>query len=239
MRRTVSIVSLMLSVVFPLRVFAATGTVLETHPYAWSDNVGYINFSGVIVSDSALSGFAWSENKGFISFDPAEGGVSNNGAGNLSGSAWGEQLGWIDFDGVSISGSTGQFSGTATGTLVGTITFDCANFCDVATDWRVESPSSVSSGGGGGGGGGGGVFPAQPLVSGPLPPDPEEPVGSDELKSIDILEDGVFNILDFNLLMLNWGRVESGNVADMNNDGAVNILDFNVLMVHWDVTYQI
>lgn len=120
-----------------------TGTVLTSHQYAWSNNVGYINFKNVIVGESALSGYAWSESKGFIKFNPARGGVMNDGSGNLSGSAWGEQLGWIDFSGVSIN-SDGLFTGTATGTLVGTINFGCPTYCDVQTDWRV----TVNPGGG-------------------------------------------------------------------------------------------
>ena len=128
------------------------GTILSSYKYAWANNVGYINFENVTVSDTKLSGFAWSASKGFIKFDPAQGGVTNNSAGNLSGFAWGEQLGWIDFNGVSINGSTGKLSGSATGTLVGTINFDCPTYCDVRTDWRTPStpaPSTSSSGGGG------------------------------------------------------------------------------------------
>ena len=132
----------------------SAGTVLSSHKYAWSNNVGYINFENVIVGDSALSGYAWSANKGFIKFNPARGGVLNDGVGNLLGSAWGEQLGWIDFSNVHID-ANGKFFGTATGTLVGTITFDCKNYCDVQTDWRkaitpIAPIVSVSNGGGGG-----------------------------------------------------------------------------------------
>lgn len=115
--------------------FSFAGTVLSAHKYAWSDNVGYINFENILVGDSVLSGYAWSKNAGWIKFNPSTGGVFNDGNGNLSGYAWGENLGWINFSGVKISTSTGQFSGTATGTLVGTINFDCPNYCDVRTDW--------------------------------------------------------------------------------------------------------
>jgi hypothetical protein len=97
------------------------GTILSTNKFAWSSNSGYINFENVIVSDTTLSGFAWSENAGWIKFNPSQGGVFNDGSGNLSGSAWGEGLGWIDFNNVSISTSTGRFSGTATGDGVGII----------------------------------------------------------------------------------------------------------------------
>ena len=126
-----------------LPIFSASaGTILSTSKYAWSSHVGYINFENVIVSDTLLSGFAWSENTGWIKFNPTNGGVLNDGNGNLSGFAWGEGLGWIDFNNVSISTSTGKFSGVATGDIVGTINFDCPNYCDVRTDWSVSSYNS-------------------------------------------------------------------------------------------------
>ena len=129
---------------FFLPLFVSAGTIIHPHIYAWSNAVGYINFENVTVSNSALSGYAWSANKGFIKFNPVQGGVFNNGAGDLSGFAWGEQLGWIDFNAVSI-GSNGKFSGTASGDLAGTITFDCSNYCDVETDWRPAASVPVSS----------------------------------------------------------------------------------------------
>ncbi|MBI3633385.1 MAG: hypothetical protein HY226_03785 [Candidatus Vogelbacteria bacterium] len=142
------------------------GIIISPHKYAWSNNIGYINFGGVIVDDSTLSGYAWSANKGFIKFNPARGGVLNDGTGTLSGFAWGEQLGWVDFGGVTIDGA-GNFTGAATGDLVGTITFDC-HFCDVETDWRrpavVSTPTAAPSGGGQGGG----VFSAA-LLTGATP----------------------------------------------------------------------
>jgi len=228
-----------------LPAYVSAGTVLSSHTYAWSNNVGYINFANVVVGDSTLSGSAWSANKGFIKFNPAQGGVQNNGTGNLSGSAWGEQLGWIDFDNVSINPSTGRFSGTATGTLVGTITFDCPTYCDVQTDWRqatapVTPAPVVASNGGGGGGGGSTAGPTQtPALS------TEDPIKSAQAKLIDIQKDGAINILDFNALMANWGASVNlaavggaFNAADMNNDGTVDISDFNTLMVYWGTSYQ-
>src|SRR3989338_1876959 len=74
--------------------YVSAGTVLSSHTYAWSNNVGYINFENVTVNYSSLGGHAWSDNKGWINFAPAQGEVSSDGTGNLSGSAWGEQLGW-------------------------------------------------------------------------------------------------------------------------------------------------
>jgi hypothetical protein len=122
----------------------SAGTILSSYKYAWSNNIGYINFENVIVSDSTLSGYAWSKNSGWIKFNPAQGGVLNDN-GDLSGYAWGEQLGWINFDNVSIDTSTGKFSGTATGTLIGTLTFDCPNYCDVRTDWRPVCPTVTNA----------------------------------------------------------------------------------------------
>jgi hypothetical protein len=145
--------------------YAEAGTVLSSHKYAWSNNVGYINFEHVTVGDTALGGYAWSANKGFIRFNPAQGGVFNDGAGNLFGSAWGEQLGWIDFDNVHID-ANGRFSGTATGVLVGTITFDCPNYCDVQTDWRQTSASpAILSGALPGGNAGGKLIPGAGITA--------------------------------------------------------------------------
>jgi len=141
MRKILALLFL-LGACFPFQAFAMTGSVLADREFAWSDNVGYISFRNVVVTDSSLSGYAWSTNKGFIKFNPARGGVFNDGKGNLFGSAWGEQLGWIDFGGVTID-TFGQWSGTGTGDLAGTITFDCPQYCDVNTDWReTKEPSS-------------------------------------------------------------------------------------------------
>ena len=137
-----------IGVLLPLS-FTHAANISATYKYAWSNNVGYINFENITVDDSGITGSAWSTNAGFIKFDSQNGGVSNDN-GNLAGSAWGENLGWIDFDTVSIDTSTGKFSGTATGDNIGTLTFDCPTYCDVRTEWR---PSSVVSGDGGGGGG--------------------------------------------------------------------------------------
>jgi len=120
-------------------VFAST--VSDPYKYAWSNNIGYINFENTIVSSGSLSGYAWSANSGWINLSPENGGVLNDGLGNLSGYAWGEDLGWIDFGGVRIDQSTGKFSGIATGTIIGTLTFDCPNYCDVRTDWRPPCTS--------------------------------------------------------------------------------------------------
>jgi hypothetical protein len=47
----------------------------------------------------------------------------------------------------------------------------------------------------------------------------------------DFTADGKVDILDFNLLMVEWNKVKS--LADFNQDGAVNIADLNELMIVW------
>jgi hypothetical protein len=135
-----------LFVFLPCQLILA-GSILDDYKYAWSDNVGWINFEEVEVTDSYLSGYAWSSNSGWINLSPSSGGVLND-QGDLSGYAWGESLGWIDFSNVQIDTETGVFSGTASGDLIGSLTFDCSN-CDVRTDWQADSR---------GGGGDGRVF---------------------------------------------------------------------------------
>jgi hypothetical protein len=49
----------------------------------------------------------------------------------------------------------------------------------------------------------------------------------------DINEDGVINIFDFNLLMVNWGNNPANLAADLDGNGVVDIFDFNLLMVNW------
>ncbi|OGH86568.1 MAG: hypothetical protein A2493_00945 [Candidatus Magasanikbacteria bacterium RIFOXYC12_FULL_33_11] len=142
MKRQLTIFLLFLLVVFFLSTNVFAGTITNPHYYAWSNNVGWISFKDTVVSDSALTGYAWSSTNGWIKMNPSNGGIVNDGQGNLSGYAWGEGLGWINFSGVTIS--SGIFSGNATGDSIGTLTFDCTN-CDVQTDWV---PTPISGGGG-------------------------------------------------------------------------------------------
>src|SRR5581483_3373917 len=70
---------------------------------------------------------------------------------------------------------------------------------------------AVVSGGGGGGGGGGIVNPYG---------------GRGDLNS-----DGKIDLLDFNLFMSQWGKVDVA--SDFNNDGKVDLQDFTILMANW------
>lgn len=137
-------------ILLPTFVFASStdGTIDSINKYAWSENIGWINFgvSGgdVHITDSGLSGYAWSSNYGWINLNPPGSGVTNDGSGNLSGYAWGENTGWIDFSGVTID-SNGYFIGYATGTVTGQISLNCSNTSScgasdfkVQTDWRPQ-----------------------------------------------------------------------------------------------------
>lgn len=124
-----------------------TGTINSANKYAWSENLGWVNFGdsdgNVQVTDSGLTGYAWSENAGWLNLNPTNGGVSNTTGGILSGYAWGENIGWVDFNptggGVSID-SSGYFSGYAYGENAGWISFNCSNADSCGTvDYKVKT----------------------------------------------------------------------------------------------------
>ena len=136
MKKKIRIISLT-ALVFPILTFASisNGTILT--PYAWGENTGWVNFmptgGNIKVTDTALTGNAWDANYGWINLTPAQGGVVNDGNGNLSGYAWSTGGGYINFYGVVID-SHGKFTGSANGALYGQLIFDC-NHCSVTTDW--------------------------------------------------------------------------------------------------------
>ena len=49
----------------------------------------------------------------------------------------------------------------------------------------------------------------------------------------DANKDNKIDVLDFNTLMVNWGKTTANNVADFNGDGKVDVFDFNLLMINW------
>lgn len=137
---------------FSLVPGAYAGTIENVYKYAWGNTGGWVNFaptmSTVTVTDSAVTGYAWSQNHGWINLSPANGGVDNDGSGNLSGHAWDETAGWVSFSGVSINTSTGKFTGMATGPGGYKINFDCTS-CDVRTTWRPgDSDEDAGAAGG-------------------------------------------------------------------------------------------
>ena len=52
-------------------------------------------------------------------------------------------------------------------------------------------------------------------------------------QKVDANKDNKIDVLDFNTLMVNWGKTTANNVADFNGDGKVDIFDFNMLMINW------
>jgi len=78
-------------------------------------------------------------------------------------------------------------------------------------------PTTPATPSGGGGGGGGGYTP---------PPTTAQ---------ADFDESGNVDILDFNILITNWGITAGATKAtgDATGDGAVDIFDFNILITNW------
>ncbi len=80
----------------------------------------------------------------------------------------------------------------------------------------IDTTAPSTGGSGGGGGGGGSVITTQNNTS---------VIG-------DINGDGKVNILDFNALLVQWGKTGTNLSADLNHDDVVNILDFNMFIIH-------
>ena len=55
-----------------------------------------------------------------------------------------------------------------------------------------------------------------------------------EAQIMDVNKDSKIDILDFNVLMVNWGA-SGTNAADFNGDSIVDIFDFNSLMIYWTI----
>ncbi len=162
-------------------VNAETGTIDATDfktKLDLDDSVVYwktTNGESVVVSDTALTGEIWGSTVGWIILDPVDGGVVNDGNGNLSGTAWGSVAGWINFGPFSNNATQevtilddGSFDGYAWSQTFGWIIFDCdiANAC-LRTDWGVvDVPDDEDDGGGDGGG---------PTDDDPIDPPIDEP----------------------------------------------------------------
>ena len=227
-----------LLLLFPVLAFASdtNGTVLS--PYAWGENLGWINFAptssgtylGLTITDSAVTGYAWSKDAGWINFGPvgSSQGVTNTPDGSLGGSAWSTALGWIAMSGVSID-STGTFHGLAgtAGSSAGRVSFDCAN-CGVTTDWRplsarVQTQTVAQSGGILGGGGS--LQKATPEERAKI------------LKIADFNHDGRVDVEDLSILLYYYGKTGPQIIPyDLNGDGKIDIIDTSILLYYWDIT---
>jgi len=52
-----------------------------------------------------------------------------------------------------------------------------------------------------------------------------------ECKIADLNCDDVINLVDFSILLYNWGR--DNPEVDVNNDGKIGLVDFSIMMFHW------
>lgn len=136
--------------------------------YAWSDNIGWINFgegtertaSRAYLSNDEMYGYVWAENAGWISLScdnddscsTSDYGVTQTSSdGTLTGQAWGENIGWIDFaptgGGVTVTtntSGTNTFSGYAWGENIGWVSFS-----GDSPEYGVTTTWTKPSGGGG------------------------------------------------------------------------------------------
>ena len=118
------------------------GTIDSTYHFAWGENIGFVDFKNITITDSTLSGSIYGENIGWVDLST----ITNNNEGTLSGYAWGENIGWVDFSDVIIN-NNGIFTGQAYGENIGFITFNTNDNNKVLTDWRPLSsrPTHTSS----------------------------------------------------------------------------------------------
>jgi hypothetical protein len=101
----------------------------NTTGYAWSESVGWFDFSNVIITDTNLTGYAYNDNTGWLSFSDGTNVVNTN--GNLSGYAWSESVGWFDFSNVIVE--NGALSGYAYNDNTGWLSF--SDGTNVTTTW--------------------------------------------------------------------------------------------------------
>jgi hypothetical protein len=164
--------------IMALPVMAFAVGIDTAHPYAWGENIGWLNWGttegavDVALGGGPLTGYVWSENAGWISLNCSNTSscatvdYSTYSTGNsLGGYAWGENVGWISWScnntsscgtsayGVSYNASTRTFAGFAYGENVGWISMNCSDTSSCGTvDFSVQT-SPVPAGGGGPGGG--------------------------------------------------------------------------------------
>lgn len=121
-------------------LFATPAFAANTAGHAWSESVGWFDFSNVTVSNSNITGYAYNDNTGWLVMD----GVINE-KGNIIGHAWSESVGYFDFNDVAII--DGDFKGYAYNDNTGFLSFE--NGTNVHTTWEDTTGSGtvVLSGG--------------------------------------------------------------------------------------------
>jgi len=94
---------------------------------------------------NSLTGYAWSENIGWIDFSKTlnnPGGVSVDGDNNLSGYAWSENIGWIKFGGLS-GFPTGAGTYSQNAQIVSNKLIGWARACAGSTDGQCGTTSRL------------------------------------------------------------------------------------------------
>lgn len=135
MKNKFILILIVFSLFFVTKALASTinGSIDSNAHYAWGENIGWVDFSNVGITDTNLSGSIYGENIGWIDLST----ITNNSEGALSGYAWGENIGWVDFSNVAI-GTDGIFTGGAYSENTGWIVFGTTSN-KVMTDWRPAS----------------------------------------------------------------------------------------------------
>lgn len=114
--------------------FVATPALAaNTSGYAWSESIGWFDFSPATVSNTTLTGNAYNDNTGWLVLD----GITNTN-GTLSGYAWSESVGYFDFSNVRII--NGAFSGYAYNDNTGWLSFEDKS--SVNTTWTIAVPET-------------------------------------------------------------------------------------------------
>ena len=140
----------------------------------------------------------------------------------------------LDNDGV-YAGKTIEFyvGGVKANTSPETVVFANGNSSQVnltipaslpTTGGGEDSTSGGSTTSGGGGGGGGSAVAITTTIPTTL---------SAAAQKVDANKDNKIDVLDFNTLMVNWGKTTANNIDDFNGDSKVDIFDFNLLMINW------
>jgi hypothetical protein len=108
----------------------------------------------------------------------------------------------------------GLASSVSASEVTGTISTGLSGNVNDKLTGTVVPPTTNPGGAGNGGGGGGGEDTPTTI-------------------KVDSNGDGKTDILDFNSLLINWGKTGSGNIADFDKNGTVDIFDFNLLLINW------
>jgi hypothetical protein len=121
-------------------LFIATPTfAANVSGFAWSESVGWFDFSNATLGDDSLIGYAFNDNTGWLALE----GVTNT-DGALGGFAWSESVGYFDFSNASFS--DGNFMGYAYNDNTGWLSFE--NGTVTSTYAPVVASTSRSSSGG-------------------------------------------------------------------------------------------